>query len=344
MKSLSWILLIIILASGFKRHHIYVCDPEESQCITVIDPAFQEIRYIIDGKHDSVPDSNYIKLKVFIGEIPSDVVYICWKNDSYEWEVLVRGAKVIENRLDQDRYLFRNVLEKDERGVPTADPDAGRRAYFDYLQGELLHNDGQIDRARKAFQQVLDGHPEQEAAVRYSRLGLARSYLTESSPDSLRRGQFYLRQVVRHDPDTTARRYALEVSVRGYIAQGDRERALVVAEQLRQMGNTRQRALSTVQWLHMNIGALSNPEILRRLDELEDGEPTASVEQEVMYLRSMVLEEYGLPEQAAQVQSELKRKHPESLRSRQGERRLQRSNGGGRGEGQGPRQSDNGGI
>jgi len=104
---------------GCKRHYIHnihICDPEEAQCITVIDPAYTDIRYVIDGKHSSVPDSNYIKVKIYTGEYPLDGIYICWKNESYEWEVIVVKTKdILENKLDQDRFLFRTELDRDER-------------------------------------------------------------------------------------------------------------------------------------------------------------------------------------------------------------------------------------
>lgn len=108
----------------------------------------------------------------------------------------------------------------------------------------------------------------------------------------------------------------------------ERDRAAIaVAGQLRQTGTRGQRNLATVQWLHMNLGVMSNPEILQRLEELQAGEPSAAVEREALHLKALVLDEYGLPEQAGQVLEELKRKHPDSRRAHQAERRLERKHG-----------------
>jgi len=123
MKHLKIVLVVLIIV-GCKRyiHNIHICDPKEEQCITVIDPAYTDIRYVIDGKHISVPDSNYIKVQIYTGEYPLDGIYICWENESYEWEVIVDKTKeILENKLDQDRFLFRTELDRDERGIPTAE-------------------------------------------------------------------------------------------------------------------------------------------------------------------------------------------------------------------------------
>ena len=118
----SLLFFVTIMVAGCKRHHIYICDPDEEQCITVIDPAYSDIRYVINGKHLSVPDTNFVKLKISTGEFPLDGIYICWKNETYRWEVVVTiTKKVLENKLDKDRYLFSSKLDEDERGIPTAE-------------------------------------------------------------------------------------------------------------------------------------------------------------------------------------------------------------------------------
>jgi len=131
--------ILLLIVSGCKRHHIHICDPDEEHCITVIDPAYRDIRYVIDGKHLSIPDSNYIKLKISSGEYPLDGIYICWENESYEWDVVVvKTIDILENKLDQDRFLFRTELDRDERGIPTAErflkvgcADIGLYRYYD---------------------------------------------------------------------------------------------------------------------------------------------------------------------------------------------------------------------
>jgi hypothetical protein len=119
MKKYKYCLLLLLLITGCNRQHIYICSPDESQCITIIDRAFSDVRYVIDGRHTSIPDSNYVKTKISKHYPPSDGIYICWKNDAYEWEAIIERATVIENRLDQSRFIFRDNLDTDEYGIPT---------------------------------------------------------------------------------------------------------------------------------------------------------------------------------------------------------------------------------
>lgn len=75
-------------------------------------------RFIIDGKHEKVPELGYILLNA--EKIPSlgDAIYICWENEQYEWDVVVDKSIIIESKLDTTRFNFSNFLPKDDRGIP----------------------------------------------------------------------------------------------------------------------------------------------------------------------------------------------------------------------------------
>jgi hypothetical protein len=112
---------------------IYFYPPDKSQCITVITENWTRLRdtidskpgrsirarYIIAGKHDKVPEENYVKLNIDSGDRYRAGFYICWKTEQYEWEVVVEPGKVIETTLDTTRFSFSTALPTDDRGFPT---------------------------------------------------------------------------------------------------------------------------------------------------------------------------------------------------------------------------------
>ena len=85
-------------------YHIY--SPDKSQCITMINDKEQEIRYIIDGYHDTVPADNYVKLSLEKMDHIADQSVGCWKDGSYEWQMLNEQTIILENRLDTSRFKY----------------------------------------------------------------------------------------------------------------------------------------------------------------------------------------------------------------------------------------------
>lgn len=112
---------------------IYFYPPDRSQCITVITENWTRLRdiidgkpnrsirarYIIAGKHHTVPEENFVKLDVQYGDDYRADLYICWKNGQHEWEVVVHNADVVESTLDTTRFSFSTALPKDDRGFST---------------------------------------------------------------------------------------------------------------------------------------------------------------------------------------------------------------------------------
>ncbi|KAA0229735.1 hypothetical protein EDS67_10825 [candidate division KSB1 bacterium] len=112
---------------------IYFYPPDKSQCITVITENWTRLRdlidgrpnhsirarYIIAGKHHTVPENNFVKLDVQYGDDYRADLYICWKNEQYEWEVVVHNAEIVESTLDTTRFNFSAALPADDRGFPT---------------------------------------------------------------------------------------------------------------------------------------------------------------------------------------------------------------------------------
>jgi hypothetical protein len=114
-----WVILFLFL-TGCNRQHIFICSPDESTCITVIDKAFSSTRFVIDGRHYSIPDTNYVKIKNN-NEYIYDSISICWDDTDFEWKAIVQFSEITHNKLNSDRFLFITQFETDDRGVPVFD-------------------------------------------------------------------------------------------------------------------------------------------------------------------------------------------------------------------------------
>lgn len=135
---------------------IYFYPADKSQCITVITENWTHIRDTIDGKHDrraryviagkhtKVPKENYVKLDIDSGDSYRAELYICWKSEKYEWEVVVHNAEIVESTLDTTRFNFSAALPADDRGFPT-----GRKfrkegcAVFSFYTKEFSPDEGE---------------------------------------------------------------------------------------------------------------------------------------------------------------------------------------------------------
>lgn len=109
------ILGIVFLTSCNKRV-LYIYSPQREQCITIITKG--KIRYIINGKHEEVPEKNYLKLDISNTTTLSDAIYICWYQQNKTGEIVMPKVKVLENMMDPDFYKFSDHLPEDKNGVP----------------------------------------------------------------------------------------------------------------------------------------------------------------------------------------------------------------------------------
>ena len=66
---------MIFLTGCKKMDRIYIYTPDKKQCITVFNS--NEIRYIVDGEHANIPDTNYLKLDVRQIDPLGDGIWIC---------------------------------------------------------------------------------------------------------------------------------------------------------------------------------------------------------------------------------------------------------------------------
>tara|TARA_R110002096_G_scaffold400465_1_gene597081 strand:- start:1205 stop:1609 length:405 start_codon:yes stop_codon:yes gene_type:complete len=116
---------------------------DKTQQLTVIDRG--DFRYLIDGHHSSVPKSNFIKLSVEKIDPVSDCIHICWKNERYDWEVVIDKSVEVESKLDTGRFKFNTSLPVDDRGIPTEKKFRQEKcAIFSYYLMRLTPDTGAI--------------------------------------------------------------------------------------------------------------------------------------------------------------------------------------------------------
>lgn len=142
MKVLIGSLMILINVSCSLKSIVRLYSLDKSNCVSIITE--KKIRYVIAGKNETLPDTNYIKLDISdITELDNEV-YICWlKNKG--WDMVVDKSKILENRLDTDKYKFNNQLPTDTTGIPTPIKYSKENcAVFDYYEMKLIPNQGAI--------------------------------------------------------------------------------------------------------------------------------------------------------------------------------------------------------
>jgi hypothetical protein len=98
------------------RTNFRIYSPTKEQCVTIITKG--KTRFVINGEHKTIPNSNYIKVDISQIDRIGDEIGICWKNEVYEWEIVNHQSKIIENKLDTLKYRFNTRWENDERGIP----------------------------------------------------------------------------------------------------------------------------------------------------------------------------------------------------------------------------------
>lgn len=107
---LVFFLLLTITLFSCNKEKFYIYSDNKSYCITVITDKNSKTRYIIQGRHNTVPDSNYVKISTNNIDTIGDEIVGCWNYKDYEWVLLNDNAIIIENKLDTLRYKFSPVF------------------------------------------------------------------------------------------------------------------------------------------------------------------------------------------------------------------------------------------
>lgn len=143
MRNYIVIFWMVLSLSGCNTTKVlYIYSPDKTQCITVFNN--DSLRYIVNGKHKKIPDSEYIKLDMQNIDQLGDQLYICWK-EKYLWDVTINKSEVLEQKLDTSKFHFNTRLPLDEHGIPTEKRFRGEHcAIFDFYSMKLSPDKGAI--------------------------------------------------------------------------------------------------------------------------------------------------------------------------------------------------------
>jgi hypothetical protein len=137
-------LLMLITLTSCNEHQNFIYSPNKKQCITIITNV--DTRYIINGKHTSIPTKNYIKYSLDSIDIEvGDEIIGHWKNNNYEWEIVTDKAIILENKLDPKKFKFSKNFPKDNRGITTIIEYSNKNSFdigFDH--GKIINYKGVI--------------------------------------------------------------------------------------------------------------------------------------------------------------------------------------------------------
>ena len=112
------IFIFLILPPTPNRTNLRLYSMDKTQCVSII--TMGNTRYIINGKHSTVPKTDYIKLDVSRITSLGDEIAICWDNGKYNWEMVNDKAEIIEIKLDTLKYKFNTRWEKGKSGTPNS--------------------------------------------------------------------------------------------------------------------------------------------------------------------------------------------------------------------------------
>lgn len=124
--------------------HFVLQPSDKSQSVSILTK--DDIRYIINGIHTTLPDSNYVKVDISEIDPIGDEIGVCWNNGRYRWELVNHGSRILENKLDTTQFKFNTSWELDEGGIPDASKYHQKGCgstgtyYFSPLEGDNLES------------------------------------------------------------------------------------------------------------------------------------------------------------------------------------------------------------
>ncbi|TKG90695.1 hypothetical protein EYV94_22785 [Puteibacter caeruleilacunae] len=122
-KRIVFLLLFVFGVYSYLNHRftrwerIIIESPDKTNYITIITK--DSVRYIMNGKHRNVPESNYAKLDISNISPIGDEIDICWHINGYDWKLVNPYARFIESDLDSTLYYLQKKLDEDVNGIPT---------------------------------------------------------------------------------------------------------------------------------------------------------------------------------------------------------------------------------
>lgn len=117
---LTYLLLFAVVlfssCTNDKWRHVEILSLSNDQSITVI--TIGSARFIMDGKHEQVPESGYAHFDISTVDPIGDEIGICWNKDGYKWKFMSEYATFISSSLDSSMFFVQKEIRKDSLGSP----------------------------------------------------------------------------------------------------------------------------------------------------------------------------------------------------------------------------------
>lgn len=177
--------------------------------------------------------------------------------DDFHYRMATRLSK--EQGVEVARAYIKDRLSEEK--IPE------RRAYYGYLEGEILMNAGRRSEARGHFRKVQEEN-QWDIATEYSQKALAHSYFLETEPDSIKKGIRLLEAQTALASQGKRRSYTEQLA-RAYQRAGMNEEYEQTMAQLATTGNATQQAKGTLQLAESYYKSGKYTEALGLLDAAE---------------------------------------------------------------------------
>lgn len=119
-----------------KWKNIELISPDGKQTITIITK--NNDRFIMNGKHNKIRDSNYAKVNISNVDRLGDEIGICWSESGDGWQLISLDSKVIENKLDTTKFKISGGIDLDSTGIPTVKKYFNKGCDLIYPRGDLI--------------------------------------------------------------------------------------------------------------------------------------------------------------------------------------------------------------
>ena len=135
-------LFLIVITTLFffscsdSTHYFY--SPDKSKCFTI--KTNNNTRYIIDGYHRSVPESNYVKLDLSqVDRGAGDQIVGCWNRGRFNWIIVMDNVTILKNTLDSSKFRFIDHFPVDSSDIPTLKDYIGKDCFSISLEYSALN-------------------------------------------------------------------------------------------------------------------------------------------------------------------------------------------------------------
>lgn len=118
MIRVVFLFILLVGCSDTSRTNRLILKSNDNREITVISDYMNNTRFIINGKHKTVPKYGYYELDISKVSNIGDNIGICWQQNTIGWQLANNKAKVVQAKIDTTLYIFKEKWYTDDIGIP----------------------------------------------------------------------------------------------------------------------------------------------------------------------------------------------------------------------------------